>query len=111
MQNLKERFEACLESLVGYEETRLLTPEVIHYRLAQVFQRKTVHGTLRYPHNNGVILIAERHNASGESVAHFLAFTNSHGKSADVVAQFSSVLWEAWQKLNKYGRVIPYRST
>jgi hypothetical protein len=43
------------------EQAGMLSPDIVHYALAQAFQKKAPDGALRYPHNDGVMLIAEAH--------------------------------------------------
>lgn len=91
------------------EEATILNPEIIHYSLSQVFQKKSDNGSLRYPHNNGVILISDLHtlNTAQGKFKTYMTFTSPHGIAADIVRQFSYQLLEAWAKFNGIPVVFP----
>lgn len=84
------------------EKATILDPEIIHYSLSQVFQKKSNDGSLRYPHNNGVILISDAHlmNTPKGKFKTYMTFTSPHGNAADIVRQFSDKLLRAWAKFN-----------
>ena len=43
------------------EHAQMLSPDMIHYALTQALQKKKPDGSLRYPHNDAVMLISESH--------------------------------------------------
>jgi hypothetical protein len=85
------------------EKVSTLSPDVIHYGLSYVFRKISGDGSLRYPHNNGVILISEAHIADiphPGKVFPILVFTSPHGRGKADVGHFSSMLMERWAKFN-----------
>lgn len=84
------------------EKAIILNQDIIRYSLSQVFQKISDDGSLRYPHNNGVILISSVHfkkTAIGMAFpCHF--FTSPHQIGATLVRQFSDMLFQAWAKFN-----------
>jgi len=90
------------------DQVKILTPQMIHYRLSEVFRRKTDDGGLRYPNNNGVILICEtpaRNPAEG-ILAHMMAFISPNRLNADIVNELYKSLYPRWLKFNNYRGVI-----
>jgi hypothetical protein len=86
------------------EKARILDPRVIHYGLANVFQKKSADGSPRYPANDGVILIPEAHAVStphGPRI-HLMRFTSPHGRANERFARFSGALFEAWSRFNGF---------
>jgi hypothetical protein len=83
------------------ESARMLSPDIIHYALANQFQ-KTIDGSLRYPHNNGVILISEAHVADiqGPKIFPILTFSSPHGQGRTTVENFSSMIRRRWADFN-----------
>jgi hypothetical protein len=84
------------------EKANALAPEVVHYGLASSFQRRSRDGSLRYPHNDGVILISEAHAANTPNGIRIpiVPFTSPHGRANEQFTQFRNVLFEAWAKFN-----------
>jgi hypothetical protein len=85
------------------EKARMLSPEIIHYGLANVFQKTSDDGSLRYPHINGVIVISEAHVVDAPTSAKIfpmLSFTSPHGRGEEVVKRFSAALMEHWANFN-----------
>jgi hypothetical protein len=84
------------------EKASMLDPQVIHYALANVFQKKTADGSLRYPANDGVILIPEAHafdTPHGQRIP-LLKFTSPHGRANERFLQFCDRLFDAWSRFN-----------
>jgi len=84
------------------ENASMLDPKVIHYGLANVFQKKSADGSLRYPANGGVILIPEAHaidTPHGRRI-HLMRFNSPHGRAKERFLQFSDALFEAWARFN-----------
>jgi SEC-C motif len=84
------------------ERAQMLDPQVIHYALSNVFQKKAADGSLRYPANDGVILIPEAHairTPLGPRIP-LMRFTNPHCRANERFLQFSDVLFKAWSKFN-----------
>jgi hypothetical protein len=85
------------------EKATILSPEVIHYGLSYVFRKTSGNGSLRYPHNNGVILISEAHIADVPhpgKVFPIMTFSSPHGQGKADVEHFSAMLAEFWAKFN-----------
>jgi hypothetical protein len=83
------------------ESAHTLQPDLIDYGLRHVFQKKTDNGALRYPHNDGVVVISEAHalvSREGRGMPCFAA-TAPQGRSREVVA-FSDALIYAWAAFN-----------
>jgi hypothetical protein len=91
------------------EKATILNPEIIHYSLSQVFQKKSDNGSLRYPHNNGVILISDAHHmiTPQGKFRTYMTFTSPHRIAADTVLQFSDRLLRAWAEFNGIPVVLP----
>lgn len=86
------------------EKAGRLDPQVIHYTLANVFQKKAADGSLRYPANDGVILIPEAHAVDtphGRRIP-LMRFTSPHGRGNERFLQFSDALFEAWSRFNGF---------
>jgi hypothetical protein len=89
------------------EGAQILAPDVIHYALANTFQKRTKDGALRYKQNDGVLLISEAHTVAlagvpGISRAYpILTFTSPQTKSADLVVAFAEMLRRKWAAFNR----------
>ena len=84
------------------EKAGMLDPKVIHYALANVFQKKAADGSLRYPANDGVILIPEAQvidTPHGRRIP-LPRFTSPHRRANDRFLQFSDALFAAWSSFN-----------
>jgi hypothetical protein len=85
------------------EKARMLSPEIIHYGLSSLFKKTANDGALRYPHNNGVILISEAHVVAVRTSAKLfpiLTYTSPHGHGEQEVKRFSEMLTERWARFN-----------
>jgi hypothetical protein len=84
------------------EKAKVLEPRVVHYGLASVFQKRSVDGSLRYPRNDGVILISEAHAANTPNGVRIpiVPFTSPHGKANEQFTQFCDIFFEAWARFN-----------
>jgi hypothetical protein len=91
------------------EKAKVLEPQVIHYGLANVFQKRSADGLLRYPHNDGIILIAEAHAANTPNGIRIplLSFTSPHGRANERFLKFRDTLFEAWARFNEVPLVKP----
>jgi hypothetical protein len=84
------------------EQATTLTPDIIRYGLEMVFQKRVAVGSLRYPHNDAVILIPEAHKVdtpNGYRIPLF-SFISPHGRANEEFAQFWNVFIGAWAKFN-----------
>lgn len=84
------------------EKASMLDPQVVHYALANVFQKKCADGSLRYPANDGVILIPEAHaidTPQGLRIP-LLKFTSPQSRANERFLQFCDELFEAWSNFN-----------
>jgi hypothetical protein len=90
------------------DQVEILTPQMIHYRLSEVFRRKTDDGGFRYPNNNGVVLICETaaQNQAEGILAHMMAFINPNRLNEDIVKEFYKLLYPRWLKFNNYRGII-----
>lgn len=80
-----------------------LQPDVVHYALANSFQKKLKSGAFRYVANDGVILISEAHslNTSPMQPAFpILTFISPQKKRAADVTGFSERLMREWAAFN-----------
>jgi hypothetical protein len=84
------------------QKARILHPQVIHYGLANVLQKRAADGSLRYPANDGVILIPEAHamNTRHGPRIHLIHFTSPHGRANKEFVQFCDLFFEAWARFN-----------
>ena len=84
------------------EKAKVLEPRVVHYGLASTFQKRSEDGSLRYPHNDGVILISEAHAADTPNGTRIpiISFTSPHGRANEQFVQFCDVFLMAWAKFN-----------
>jgi len=84
------------------EKASMLDPEVIYYGLANVFKKKSPDGSLRYPANDGVILIPEAHaiNTHRGPRIDLKRFTSPHGRVNERFIRFCDELFESWAKYN-----------
>jgi hypothetical protein len=86
------------------EKARMLHPQVIHYGLAHVFQKRSGDGSLRYPANDGVILIPEAHaiDSSQGPHVHLNHFTSPHGRANEQFTRFCDLFFEGWARFNNF---------
>jgi hypothetical protein len=84
------------------EKASVLDPQVIHYALANAFQKRAADGSLRYAANDGVILIPEAHafNTSHGPRIPLLTFTSPSGRANERFVRFCDRLFDAWSKFN-----------
>ena len=89
------------------EGAKTLAPNVIHYALANTFQKRIKGGALRYTQNDGVILISEAHTVAIAGVPRIsraypiLTFTSPQTKSTDLVVAFAEMLRKKWAAFNR----------
>ena len=93
------------------ESAGQLRPDVIHYALANTFQKKTADGAFRYAANNGVILISEANRLvtstpTANPMFPLLRFTSPDKKHNSAVIAFSEMLIPRWAKFNNAPLVI-----
>jgi hypothetical protein len=84
------------------EKASMLDPQVIHYALANVFQKRAADGSPRYPANDGVILIPEAHAITtpfGRRIR-LMRFTSPHRRANDRFLRFSNGLFKGWSEFN-----------
>jgi len=80
-----------------------LHPDLVRYGLSQVLEKKRDDGSIRYPNNDGVIMISEAHtdvSIRGRGAPCFSSPT-PHTRSEKVVRAFSDALIQAWAAFNK----------
>jgi hypothetical protein len=89
------------------ESAEMLAPDVIHYALANSFQKKTEGGALRYKQNDGVILISEAHTVPvagvpGVSRAYpIFTFTSPQTTGPERGVAFADMLRKGWAAFNR----------
>ena len=79
-----------------------LHPDLIRYGLSQALWKRKDDGSIRYPHNDGVIMISEAHtdvSRRGRGAPCFSSPT-PHTKSEERVRAFSDSLVQAWAAFN-----------
>jgi hypothetical protein len=81
------------------ESALTLHPDLIRYGLSPLFQKKSADGSLRYPHNNDVIVISEAHALISRGMPCFSA-TSPHGIGKEAVSEFSDALIHSWAGFN-----------
>lgn len=89
------------------EKARMLHPQVIHYGLANVFQKKSADGSLRYPANDGVILIPEAHTMNTQHGLRtpLIPFTSPHGRANEQFTLFCDLFLKAWASFNGFALI------
>jgi hypothetical protein len=84
------------------EKAGMLDPQTVYYGMANVFKKRSADGSLRYPANDGVILIPEAHamNTPHGPRIPLMKFTSPRGRANERFVQFSDDLFEAWSRFN-----------
>ena len=87
------------------ESAAHLPPDVIHYALANTFQKKTPQGAFRYSANNGVILFSEAHTLVAPGLnpgpMHpILPFISPDRKHSAAFSEFAEMLVQRWTAFN-----------
>jgi hypothetical protein len=85
------------------ESADYLRPDVIHYALANSFQKKSNTGAFRYTANNGVILISEATSMAPSRMRPtfpMLSFVSPQKKHATSFSEFSEALMREWAAFN-----------
>lgn len=87
------------------EGAEYLKPDVIHYALANAFQKRTSDGAFRYAANNGVILFSEASSLvavgpNGGPMYPIVPFTSPDKKHSAAVAAISEMLMRRWAAFN-----------
>ncbi len=80
-----------------------LHPDLIRYGLSQVLKKRREDGSIRYPNNDGVVMISEAHtdvSGKGRGAPCFSSPT-PHTGSEQIVRAFSDALIQAWAAYNK----------
>jgi hypothetical protein len=79
-----------------------LHPDLIRYGLSQVLWKRRVDGSIRYPHNDGVVMISEAHTDLSERGRGAPCYSSPtpHTKSEALVRAFSDSLIQAWATFN-----------
>jgi len=77
--------------------------DLVRYGLSQVLQKRTENGGIRYPNNDGLILISEAHTEASErgGASPCFASPTPHTRSEETVREFSTALVKAWADFNK----------
>jgi hypothetical protein len=79
-----------------------LHPDLVRYGLSQALQKRRADGSIRYPNNDGVVIISEAHtdiSGSGRGAPCFSSPT-PHTKSEEIVRAFSDSLIQGWAAFN-----------
>lgn len=86
-----------------------LTPDLIRYGLQISFQKTNPDGSLRYPHNNGVVVISEAHTVMGPDGRGMPCFAaiSPHGRGKAVVNEFADATIRGWASFNGLPIVPP----
>jgi hypothetical protein len=84
----------------------MLYPDVIRYGLSQALMKKRDDGSVRYRHNDGIVVISEAHSTASRKDLGPLCFsaTAPHTNSGQLVRDFSEYLLRAWAAFN---RIVP----
>jgi hypothetical protein len=79
-----------------------LRPDLISYGLSQVLAKRKDDGSVRYPHNDGVIVISEAHTdvSQGGRGAPCFSSATPHTRSEQRVNEFSESLVQGWAAFN-----------
>jgi hypothetical protein len=79
-----------------------LRPDLVRYGLSQALEKRRNDDSIRYPNNDGVIMISEVHTDIGQNGrgAPCFAFWTPHTKSAAAAGAFSDDLIFAWSAFN-----------
>jgi hypothetical protein len=80
-----------------------LHPDLIRYGLSHSLQMRRDDGSIRYPNNDGVIIISEAHTDSsgGGRASPCFASPTPHSKSEPVIRAFSESLMQGWAAFNE----------
>ena len=79
-----------------------LRPDLIQYGLSQSLQKRTSDGSLRYPHNDGVVMISEAHVDKTEGLRGAPCYSSPTPQARDenLVREFSEALIHGWAAFN-----------
>lgn len=80
-----------------------LHPDLVRYGFSQVLRKRREDGSIRYPNNDGVVMLSEAHtdvSRRGRGAPCFSSPT-PHTRSEPVVRAFSDALIQAWAAFNK----------
>jgi hypothetical protein len=86
------------------EGASALPPELLGFSLHNVLNKRRSDGSLRYVHNDGVMVISEAHvliDSKGGRGLPCFATRTPQGRSPDLVNAFSEHLLQAWASFNK----------
>ncbi|HUL46210.1 MAG TPA: hypothetical protein VLV25_03865 [Steroidobacteraceae bacterium] len=84
------------------ESARTLHPDLIRYGSSQALLKRKDDGSIRYPHNDGVIMISEAHTDTSlpGGAAPCFSSPTPHTRSEQSVRTFSDSLVQAWATFN-----------
>jgi hypothetical protein len=79
-----------------------LHPDLIQYGLSQALQKRMADGSLRYPHNDGVVMISEAHvdKTGGRRGSPCYSSPTPHARNEKLVRAFSETLIHDWAAFN-----------
>jgi hypothetical protein len=79
-----------------------LRPDLVRYGLSQVLEKRREDGSIRYPNNDGVVMISEAHTDISQRGRGAPCFSSPtpHTKSETLVRAFSDALIQAWAAFN-----------
>jgi hypothetical protein len=85
------------------EAAQMLIPELLEYRIQDLFKNDTLDGSVRYPHNDMVIVISELHPVH-VGLTRYLPikrYINSTARQRDRAIAFSEKLQAGWAAFNR----------
>jgi hypothetical protein len=101
------------------ESAEVLQPDVIHYALANSFQKKCESGALRYAANDGVIVVSEANTLvlpPFQRVFPILSYVSPQKRHAAFFTGFSDTLMKQWAAFNnaplvmmQVGSTVPHK--
>jgi hypothetical protein len=79
-----------------------LRPDLVRYGLSQVLEKRREDGSVRYPNNDGVVMISEAHTDISQRGRGAPCFSSPtpHTKAESLVRAFSDALIQAWAAFN-----------
>jgi hypothetical protein len=84
------------------QEARILTTDLIRYRVHELFKKSAIDGSVRYPHNQVVILISELHPI-GKGAVKLLpieTYVNGAGMEPQPAIAYCEMLKARWAQFN-----------
>jgi hypothetical protein len=84
------------------ESAPTLRPDLVTFRLNNIFGKRSAGGSFRYPNIDGVVLISESHTLHGPqgNGAPCFAWPTLHARSRDDFLRFSYAMIKGWSSYN-----------